>query len=168
MKKFLNIANSPKVDAGGYVNGMIEGMSLETIKVPQKLKNGDAKLIDVEQCVLNINVEGQAGAPIKIKHSCSTKLNGQKYTLKTDKKNEPAREVYNKLTKTCLQLKLLTEEELKNLNEKILERVMSALETLKNVSVRFKPLFDPETRLMSLNLDTLQKVDPQPGKKQGN
>ena len=135
------IANSLKSDDSGYVSGVLADITL--------LDESESDF-EKEQFVFDFICDGVL-KPINLKVWTGTKLNPEKYN---DGKNTD----YNKLTKICIQLGLVTEkslvESLKNGEDPDIE-----LEVLKGLQVKFKTTKSIKSKgLSQIDLSTLQEI----------
>jgi len=155
MKRTLSLsrANNPVKEEDGSVFGKIMEVSAEQ----EEIKRPGEDAVDVDYTIFHFETTGSAGRPIKIKHKCSTKLNGEKYLVK-DGGSKSSKKEYNKLTRTCLQLGLISEEELLDLTDEILERVAKELEGLQEISVKFKLTNDKKRHFFGISLKSLELV----------
>ena len=162
----LRRANTPVRDSEHYTRGTVSRITFEKQSISKHKvfkddeDNGDGtpNPIEIEQFVFYFEIEGSAGEPIKIKHKCSTRLNGEKYIVKGKGRGKGEVKEYNKLTKTCLKLGFITEVELKDITDAVLDRVLKSIDDTKDLKVRFKPTMDEKTNLFGIGLESLSVV----------
>ena len=151
----LKRANTPAKNDKGYASGKITHITFEKEELVTKDKEG-ADTVDVERVIFHFDVDGTSGEPIKIKHKCGVRLNGEKYVVKGKGRGKDEKKEYNKLTKTCLQLGFITEAELKNLTDAVMDRVTDKMDHTKDLCVTFKPTLDQKNNLFGIGMSTLE------------
>ena len=137
VKQKMKIANNLVKTEDGIYEGAIIDLGFGTGKRVEK--NGrDIEEIEYARFEICVAFEG-TNEPIKIKTYTGVSINNEPVEIKyagRGAKNEV--KVYNRFTTLLLVLGLLTETELENVDEKTLERIEKAMESLKGQVVRCK------------------------------
>lgn len=142
------LANSPVVDANGYCTAELADITF--------LEDGESEYAG-EQFLFDFIAEGTQ-RQINLKLWSGIKINPDRYQVNGGKTKE-----FNKLTRVCLGLGLITESDLKTIKtEDDLDKLQigEKLENLKGQKVRFKLLKTAKSKggLSQIDLDTLQLV----------
>lgn len=141
------LANSPIVDSNGYSTAELADITY--------LEEGESDYSG-EQFLFDFIAPG-VQRPINLKVWTGTKINPDRYQINGSKTKE-----YNKLTRLCLALGLVSESDLRGIKtEEELDKlgIGERLEGLKSQQVRFKLLKTAKNRgLSQIDLDSLQLV----------
>ena len=153
----LKRGNTPLEDEQGFVNASIVGVSMtkETKKVKDLDQNFD--IHEVEHCVFLFECPGTSNEPFHIHHKCFPRLDGEKHVFRGKGRGTKEKRGYNKLTKTCVRLGLVTDEKLIQMTEETLNNVMTKLDMIDNLPVRFKSILNLRTNEYGVDLDTLER-----------
>lgn len=148
------LANSPVVGTDGYCIAEIADIRF--------LEDGESEY-DGEQFLFDFITPG-VQRPINLKVWTGVKINPDRYQVNNSKSKE-----YNKLTRLCLALDLISETDLKAIKtEADLEHLAigEKLEALRGQQVRFKLLRAAKGKgLSQIDLDTIQLVEIQTAEK---
>jgi hypothetical protein len=131
------MANSLKVDNLGYAHG-------EIVDITEL--DGSESNLDKEQYLFDFVCEGSI-KPINIKYWTGVLINSERY-------GEGKNKEYNKLTKLCIKLGLVTVDDLKSGKEIDID-----LDTLKTKQIKFKPVKSSKSsNLTTIDIETLEIV----------
>lgn len=135
------VANSLKVDENGFVNAELADITL---------LDASESDFDKEQFLFDFIAEG-ALKPVNLKLWSGTTLNPEKF-------NDGKVTDYNKLTKICIQLGLVSENDLLEALKAGIEPDIN-LDTLIGLKVKFKITKSMKSKgLSQIDLNTLQPV----------
>jgi hypothetical protein len=128
------MANSLKVDNEGYAHG-------EIVDITEL--DGSESNLDKEQYLFDFVCEGTI-KPINIKYWTGVLINSERY-------GEGKNKEYNKLTKLCIKLGLITVDDLKSGKEIDID-----LDILKSKQIKFKPVkTSKSSNLTTIDIETL-------------
>lgn len=141
------LANSPTIDSDGYCTAELTDITF--------LEDGESEYSG-EQFLFDFIVPG-IQRPINLKIWTGVKINRDRYQVNGSKTKE-----YNKLTRLCLALGLITESDLNAIKDETdLDKleIGDKLEGLKGQQVKFKLLKTAKSKgLSQIDLDSLQLV----------
>lgn len=151
----LKRGNSPLKNDQGFVEGLITHVTME--KEVVKVKDADEAfdVHELEKCVFHFDCRGASGETFHIQHKCFPRLDGEKHIFRGKGRGSKEVKDYNKLTKTCLKLGLVSEDKLQKLTDELLDNVMVKLDAISDLKVAFKPFLDIKSNQYGIDLETL-------------
>lgn len=150
----IRVANRPNTDTKGFVTGVLKKVILGE-GVRREKKGRDTNEIKYDRYEFKFEVEGRTGEPFEIELFTGTVLNDEPVkTLGKTRGKKEQQNVYNRFTTVCLALKLISKEDLENMNltEARLNDIADRLKDIRDLSVIIK---------VGKNTEGFYAIDPQ-------
>ncbi len=136
------LANTVKPDSAGYVMGELSSIT--------ELDSSESEY-DSEQYLFDFIVQGTI-KPVVFKLWTGVKLNSEKSDFSRSKDGD-----YNRLTRLCLSLGLITPQDLKSLDDDKLTAIGEALDGLVGKKIKFKLIRNlKKNGLGQIDLDSIK------------